>query len=81
LALREFGRIERTLFTLDWLLDKDLRQRVTTEFEQVVHRIGRLSAEARSGAMRPLEAGTPFLLFTFHPGCYSSPHEDLGRDR
>jgi TnpA family transposase len=40
-----FGRIERTLFTLDWLLDKDLRQRVTTEFEQVVHRIGRLSAE------------------------------------
>lgn len=29
LALREFGRIERTLFTLDWLLDKDLRQRVT----------------------------------------------------
>ena len=29
LALRELGRIERTLFTLDWLLDKDLRQRVT----------------------------------------------------
>jgi TnpA family transposase len=29
LALREFGRIERTLFTLDWLLDKDLCQRVT----------------------------------------------------
>ena len=26
--LREFGRIERTLFTLDWLLDKNLRQRV-----------------------------------------------------
>jgi TnpA family transposase len=29
LALLEFGRIERTLFTLEWLLDKDLRQRVT----------------------------------------------------
>jgi hypothetical protein len=29
LGLREFGRIEHTLFTLDWLLDKDLRQRVT----------------------------------------------------
>jgi hypothetical protein len=28
-ALREFGRIERTLFALDWLLDKNLRQRVT----------------------------------------------------
>jgi len=26
---REFGRIERALFSLDWLLDKDLRQRVT----------------------------------------------------
>jgi len=29
LALRELGRIERTLFTLTWLLDPALRQRVT----------------------------------------------------
>ena len=29
LALRELGRIERTLFTLDWLRDPALRQRVT----------------------------------------------------
>lgn len=29
LALRELGRIERTLFTLDWLLNPTLRQRVT----------------------------------------------------
>ena len=29
LALREIGRIERTLFALDWLLDPELRQRVT----------------------------------------------------
>jgi TnpA family transposase len=29
LALRELGRIERTIFTLDWLLDPRLRQRVT----------------------------------------------------
>lgn len=29
LALRELGRIERTLFTLDWLLDPALRQQVT----------------------------------------------------
>jgi TnpA family transposase len=34
LALREFGRIERTLFTLDWLLDKDLRQRVTADLNK-----------------------------------------------
>lgn len=29
LALREIGRIERTIFALDWLLDRSLRQRVT----------------------------------------------------
>jgi len=29
LALRELGRLERPLFTLDWLLDPVLRQRVT----------------------------------------------------
>jgi TnpA family transposase len=29
LALREIGRIERTIFALDWLLDPRLRQRVT----------------------------------------------------
>ena len=29
LALRELGRIERTLFTLNWLLDPALRQKVT----------------------------------------------------
>jgi hypothetical protein len=29
LGLRDFGRIERTLSRLDWLLDQDLRQRVT----------------------------------------------------
>lgn len=29
LALREIGRIERTIFALDWLLDPQLRQRVT----------------------------------------------------
>jgi TnpA family transposase len=34
LALREFGRIERTLSTLDWLLHKDLRQRVTADLNK-----------------------------------------------
>ncbi len=28
LALRELGRIERTLFTLEWMMDIDLRPRV-----------------------------------------------------
>ena len=34
LALRELGHIERTLFTLDWLLDPALRQRVTAELNK-----------------------------------------------
>ena len=34
LALRELGRIERTLFTLDWLQDIELRRRVQIRFEQ-----------------------------------------------
>ena len=29
LALRELGKLERTLFTLDWLQDSELRRRVT----------------------------------------------------
>jgi TnpA family transposase len=28
LALREFGRVERTLFTLEWLQNPELRRRV-----------------------------------------------------
>jgi hypothetical protein len=32
----QFGRIERTLFTLGWLLDKDLRQRVTAGLNLMV---------------------------------------------
>ena len=31
LALREVGRIERTLFTLRWFDDTDLRRTVTAE--------------------------------------------------
>jgi TnpA family transposase len=29
IALRELGRLERTLFTLDWIQDPGLRRRVT----------------------------------------------------
>jgi Tn3 transposase DDE domain len=34
LALRELGRIERTLFTLEWLRDPALRRRVNTELNK-----------------------------------------------
>jgi TnpA family transposase len=33
-ALRELGRIERTLFTLDWIQDLELRRRVTAELNK-----------------------------------------------
>lgn len=33
-ALREIGRIERSLFTLRWLQDPDLRRRVTAGFNK-----------------------------------------------
>jgi TnpA family transposase/transposase len=53
LALREIGRIERTLFTLDWLEKPDLRRQATVELNKgearnalaravCFHRLGRL---------------------------------------
>jgi len=43
LALREIGRIERTLFTLDWLEDPELRRGTTRELNK---------GEARNGLAR-----------------------------
>jgi len=53
LALREVGRIERTLLTLDWLEDPELRRQATTELNKgesrnalsravCFHRLGRI---------------------------------------
>jgi TnpA family transposase len=42
-ALREIGQIERTLFTLDWLQDVELRQRVQAGFNK---------GEAKNGLAR-----------------------------
>jgi TnpA family transposase len=36
LALREVGRIERTLFTLDWLEDPALRRQATAELNRIL---------------------------------------------
>jgi TnpA family transposase len=57
LALREIGRIERTLFTLDWLEMPDLRRQATAELNKgearnararavCFHRLGRLRDRA-----------------------------------
>ena len=45
LALRELGRIERTLFILDWLQNVDLRRRVQA---------GLNKGEARNALARPV---------------------------
>jgi hypothetical protein len=55
--LREIGRIERTLFTLDWLEDPELRRKATAELNKgearnalaraiCFHRLGRLRDRA-----------------------------------
>ena len=57
LALREIGRIERTLFTLDWLENPELRRQATAELNKgearnalaraiCFHRLGRLRDRA-----------------------------------
>ena len=61
LALREIGRIERTLFTLDWLESPALRRQATAELNKgearnalhravCFHRLGRLRDRSRSAA-------------------------------
>lgn len=60
LALREIGRIERTLFTLDWLENPQLRRDSTVELNKgesrnalaravCFHRLGRLRDRSREG--------------------------------
>ncbi len=54
LALRELGRIERTLFTLDWLLDPALRQQVTAGLNkgEAKNTLARAVCFNRLGAIR-----------------------------
>ena len=60
LALREIGRIERTLFTLDWLDDPGLRRQATAELNKgesrnalaravCFHRLGRIRDRSYEG--------------------------------
>ena len=67
LALREVGRIERTLFTLDWLEDPALRRQATAELNKgesrnslaravSFHRLGRIRDRTRE-AQQPRASG------------------------
>jgi TnpA family transposase len=54
LALRELGRIERTLFTLDWVQDPALRRRVTAGLNkgEACHALARAVCFHRLGEIR-----------------------------
>jgi TnpA family transposase len=64
LALREIGRIERTVFTLDWLENPQLRRQATAELNRgearnalaraaCFHRLGRLHDRAAEAQQHP----------------------------
>jgi TnpA family transposase len=57
-ALREIGRIERSLFTLEWLQNPDLRRRVTTGLNkgEVHHTLKRAIRFYRRGSVRSATA-------------------------
>ncbi|MBB6017157.1 Tn3 family transposase [Deinococcus radiopugnans] len=54
LALRELGRVQRTLFTLEWLRDPELRRRVLAGLNkgEALHALRRAVAFHRSGEIR-----------------------------
>lgn len=54
LALRELGRVQRTLFTLEWLRDPELRRRVLAGLNkgEALHALKRAVAFHRSGEVR-----------------------------
>ncbi|WP_034388955.1 Tn3 family transposase [Deinococcus sp. YIM 77859] len=54
LALRELGRVQRTLFTLEWLRDPELRRRVLAGLNkgEALHALKRAVAFHRSGEIR-----------------------------
>jgi len=54
LALRELGRVQRTLFTLEWLRDPDLRRRVLAGLNkgEALNTLRRAVAFHRSGEIR-----------------------------
>lgn len=53
-ALREIGRIERSLFMLDWFRDPSLRRRVY---------VGRWSCTYRKNSLRPMAVSRKGWLF------------------
>src|SRR4051794_41895697 len=76
LALREIGRIERTLYTLDWLEHPSLRRQATAELNKgesrnalaravCFHRLGRPRDPTAEAPPHP--ARGPALVTAAHP--------------
>lgn len=95
LALREIGRVERTLFTLDWIEQPDQRRRATRELNKgeaenalkraiFFHRIGRirdhaLQAQSHRASALNLVAGAIVLWNTTYLQAVRTHLANLGR--
>eukprot|EP00456_Euglypha_rotunda_P067176 TRINITY_DN58081_c0_g3_i1.p3 TRINITY_DN58081_c0_g3~~TRINITY_DN58081_c0_g3_i1.p3 ORF type:complete len:162 (+),score=31.18 TRINITY_DN58081_c0_g3_i1:379-864(+) len=95
LALREIGRVERTLFTLDWIEQPEQRRRATRELNKgeaenalkraiFFHRIGRirdhaLQAQSHRASALNLVAGAIVLWNTTYLQAARKHLANLGR--
>ena len=94
-ALREIGRVERTLFTLDWIENPEQRRRATRELNKgeaenalkravFFHRIGRirdhtLQAQSHRASALNLVAGAIVLWNTTYLGAVRQHLERTGK--
>jgi TnpA family transposase len=69
-ALRELGRIERTLFTLEWFKNIDLRRRTSTT--STARMAARRRVEAMVGAGHPVQRDRVLLTIA------QLAHHDIG---
>ena len=71
-ALREIGRVERTLFIVDWLLDADMQRRANTGLNKgEAHHA--LKNALRTGAMAKSATAPARASTTAWPGSTCSP--------
>ena len=60
-TLREIGRVERTLFIVDWLLDADVQRRANTGLNKGEAHHALIDPDIRGSAQANLTLGNSFL--------------------
>ena len=64
-ALREIGRVERTLFIIDWLLDTDMQRRAQIGLNKgEARQFANKSKPLRSAKIVSVRPDCPMLLFS-----------------